>query len=467
LHEAARTNVGVVKLLLDKGADVNAQDSAGETALWYAASKGHTDIVRLLLDRGAGVNVKNYLHRTALVLAVNADIAKLLLDKGADLNATDSYGRTPLSYAGIYRRDDVVKTLLDHGANLESELSRCERTFAEWSKSSNRYLRKESAGARHCVELLKEIKSQREEAKRQEQEIVKARIIQTQKAKEMKEIIKEVMAETAKTQKQTVKSPAMQSEIDKPIIAASEKIMGDNDIAIIIGIEGYQSLPKSDYSYDDAKLVKDYIRALGFRERNIELLTDEKATLSGIVKSVDVWLKNKTKPGSRVFVYYSGHGAPAPSSGEAYLVPYDGDPNYLAVTGYSLKRLYQTLGKLDAREVVVVLDSCFSGAGGRSVLAKGARPLVMMTSSIIIPKNIAVLSATQGSQISTSSPEKGHGVFTYYFLKAIKEGRKNLAEIYEYIKPQVEDEAKQLNVQQSPSISPDIQTLKGRFELRK
>jgi uncharacterized protein (UPF0332 family) len=55
-------------------------------------------------------------------------------------------------------------------------------------------------------------------------------------------------------------------------------------------------------------------------------------------------------------------------------------------------------------EVVLVLDSCFSGAGGKSVLAKGAIPLVMMTTSTVLPSNIAVLSATQGSQISTSSP---------------------------------------------------------------
>ncbi|MBA3061176.1 MAG: hypothetical protein FP832_05965, partial [Nitrospirae bacterium] len=107
------------------------------------------------------------------------------------------------------------------------------------------------------------------------------------------------------------------------------------------------------------------------------------------------------------------------------------------------------------------------GAGGRSVLAKGARPLVMMTDVSVLSSNMAVLSATQGTQISTSSPEKGHGVFTYYFLKAVKDGKKTLSEIYEYIKPLVEDEAKQLNVQQSPSISPDAEKLKGRFLLRR
>ncbi|MDP3112131.1 MAG: caspase family protein, partial [Thermodesulfovibrionales bacterium] len=136
-------------------------------------------------------------------------------------------------------------------------------------------------------------------------------------------------------------------------------------------------------------------------------------------------------------------------------------------TGYPLKRLYDKLGKLQVAEVIVLLDSCFSGAGGRSVLAKGARPLVMMVDTGVLSSNMAVLSATQGTQISTSSPEKGHGVFTYYFLKALKDGKKDIAEIYSYIKPLVEDEAKQINVQQSPSVSPDVEKLKGRFSLRK
>ena len=90
-----------------------------------------------------------------------------------------------------------------------------------------------------------------------------------------------------------------------------------------------------------------------------------------------------------------------------------------------------------------------------------------MTTSTVLPSNIAVLSATQGSQISTSSPEKGHGVFTYYFLKAIKDGKKDIAEIYEYIKPLVEDEAKTNQCSAKAGISPDVEKIKGRFGLRK
>lgn len=238
-----------------------------------------------------------------------------------------------------------------------------------------------------------------------------------------------------------------------------------NDLAIVIGIERYQSLPGSAYSQNDASLVKEYLKALGFPERNIELLINERATKSALEKTLEVWLPNRSKKGGRVFIYYSGHGAPDPAKGDAYIVPYDGDPNYLSVTGYPLKRLYKKMENLPAAEVVIVLDACFSGAGERSVLASGARPLVITTAETPRSSRMAVLTATQGAQISSSSPERAHGIFTYYFLRALQEGKSNVGEIYEYLKPLVEDEAKTINVQQSPGIYPSSEKLAGKFYL--
>lgn len=281
---------------------------------------------------------------------------------------------------------------------------------------------------------------------------------------EINELYKE-KKEKAPEPKEPTESPSSDTDI-RPVPKFVKKPR-PNDLAIIIGIEKYQNVPPSDFSSGDAKLVMEYIKALGFSERNIGILFDDRATYTGIKKSIETWLPNRVKNDSTVFIYYSGHGSPDPATGEAYIVPYDGDPNYLSVTGYSLKRLYRSLGKLNAREVVIVLDSCFSGAGGRSVLAKGARPLVMVAETVTLSSNMVVLTATQGNQISSSSPERGHGIFTFYFLKSLKDGKKNIAEIYEYIKPQVEDEAKQLNVEQSPSLTPAPEKLTGKFFLRK
>jgi hypothetical protein len=264
-----------------------------------------------------------------------------------------------------------------------------------------------------------------------------------------------------------VRQAAVDTEPDiasVPVIDAQHRAFREDDIAIVIGIERYQNLPKSDYSYNDAKLVRSYLKALGFAERNIDFIADEKATLSGMRKSLESWLSNRVRKNSRVFVYYSGHGSPDPVTGEAYMVPHDGDPAYLTDTGYRLKSLYESLAKLPAEEVTVVLDACFSGAGGRSVLAAGARPAVARVDDIVISSpTMAVMSSTQGTQISTVIPDKEHGVFTYYFLKAIKEGKRDIAEIYRYLKPLVEDEARRQNVSQSPLLTPSPEGLTGRF----
>src|SRR6185369_11790773 len=76
---------------------------------------------------------------------------------------------------------------------------------------------------------------------------------------------------------------------------------------------------------------------------------------------------------SKLFFYYSGHGAPVPETGDTYILPWDADPAFLESTAYSKKALYAKLNALPAKQIVVAMDSCFSGTDG--VLGK-IRPLV-------------------------------------------------------------------------------------------
>lgn len=236
-----------------------------------------------------------------------------------------------------------------------------------------------------------------------------------------------------------------------------------NAYAIVIGIEQYrQKLPGVDFAVSDAKLMSEYLtKVMGYPEENVVTLVNDHAALGDFVKYFEKWLPNNVEKGSTVLVYYSGHGAPNPKTGDAYLVPYDGDPSFIAETGYSLKRMYDALGKLPAKEIIVVLDSCFSGAGGRSVIAKGMRPLVMnIQGSLSLSGNINVLSASSGDQISATYDEKGHGLFTYFLLKGIKnedvvkpDGSIKMDDLFDYIKPQVERIArKQYNNEQTPQL---------------
>src|SRR5206468_4112587 len=92
-----------------------------------------------------------------------------------------------------------------------------------------------------------------------------------------------------------------------------------DDYALVVGIEGYRSLPKATYAERDAALVKTYVQALGVPAQNVIMLTGERATRSDIAKYLEEWLPGVVKPDSRVYFYYSGHGAPDPTTGAAYL----------------------------------------------------------------------------------------------------------------------------------------------------
>lgn len=242
-----------------------------------------------------------------------------------------------------------------------------------------------------------------------------------------------------------------------------------NAYAVVIGIEQYQQqLPKADFAGHDAKIVSEYlIKGMGYPQENVVVLVGEQATKSGLEKYIESWLPNHVEKGNSVFVYFSGHGAPNPKTGDAYLVPYDGDPVFVDKTAYPLKRLYEQLGNLPAEEVVVVLDSCFSGAGGRSVIAQGVRPLVLSMENPILAKGrTMVLSASAGAQISSTYETKGHGLLTYFFLKGLqgdadtnKDGTIEVGELFDYLKPQVERVARrEFNNEQTPQLlgSPEI-----------
>ncbi|MBP7342452.1 MAG: caspase family protein [Smithellaceae bacterium] len=255
--------------------------------------------------------------------------------------------------------------------------------------------------------------------------------------------------------------PIPRSDVDT-LFPATVRIQ-QNSYAIVIGVEEYrEKLPKADFAVNDARVMGKYFsKSLGIPEENLVILTNDRATKSDMEKYFHRWLQNNVTKESELFIYFSGHGAPDPANGDAYLVPYDGDPAYITETGYPLRRLYEVLNRLPSRRNVVILDSCFSGAGDRSVIAKGLRPLVVMAADQSrIGLATTVLSASAGNQVSSTYLEKGHGLLTYYVLKGLKEekflgaeGRLDIEKLYPYVRQNVERVArKQYNNAQTPQL---------------
>ena len=140
-----------VKTLLDKGADINAKNSNGWTALMLATLGGCKNIVEVLVNKGADVNKKNNKGMTALMVAANKgltppptvqalldkmmsksqgsvpsfmleevngykSIVMILLNKGADVNKKNNNGWTALMFAEFENHTGIVRLLKQHGA---------------------------------------------------------------------------------------------------------------------------------------------------------------------------------------------------------------------------------------------------------------------------------------------------------------------------------------------------------------
>ncbi|MCC6005620.1 MAG: ankyrin repeat domain-containing protein [Thermofilum sp.] len=110
-----------VRYLLEKGANANARDSRGATALHKAASQGNVHIAQLLIEHGADVNSRNEYGATPLHYSKNGEVAELLIKHGADVDARDSDGWTPLHYVAEKGYLDVAKVLILHGASINAK----------------------------------------------------------------------------------------------------------------------------------------------------------------------------------------------------------------------------------------------------------------------------------------------------------------------------------------------------------
>jgi tetratricopeptide (TPR) repeat protein len=223
----------------------------------------------------------------------------------------------------------------------------------------------------------------------------------------------------------------IEASVDVPLVTATRN---EDAIAVVIGNRNYSAagIPDVEYANNDAEIVKKYlIESLGFNEKNILFRLDAKytqmLTIFGDSYDYKGLLYNFTRQGkSDIFVFYSGHGAPDTNTKKAYLAPVDLNPSAIKHTSYSLDQLYDNLAKLardkQTRSVTIVLDACFSGATDKGMIIKNASPITLeVTQPILAIKNGAILTSSKGDQISSWYPEQKHGLFTYHFLKAMRD----------------------------------------------
>jgi len=227
-------------------------------------------------------------------------------------------------------------------------------------------------------------------------------------------------------------------------------------------------LPQVKHARSDAQNIESFLKSSGVPEENITCLTNEHASRSDITDALVRLKMATTEPYETAIFYFSGHGAPIIKSGkivDAALIPYDAMESSLEYTGLRISMLKEMLSDMRGNSIVI-LDTCFSGKEGRSLMTKNVKAIA------VVPKDFNViqgsgkkswwLTATSGDNFANDFQKGNSGLFTYYFLKALngeegvdanEDGLISMREAFNWTKKEVQAvSAKSLGRLQVPEL---------------
>ncbi len=246
---------------------------------------------------------------------------------------------------------------------------------------------------------------------------------------------------------------------------AIKRVPTRDAVAIIIGIQNYKRVPKAEFANNDAREFSEYaIRALGIKPEKIKILVDEEADEVNIVKAFENWLPiqvNKDK--TDVYVFYSGHGLPAPDGKSLYFLPHGVDKELLSRTAVAQNEIVAALTAAKPKSVTMFIDACYSGqTRGGDVLIADAKPVALKTDTNVYPPNFTVITASSNDQISSSSSELKHGIFSFYLMKGMEgdadanqDGKITVGEMQDYLSDKVARQATTLGRKQNTQVVGD------------
>ena len=279
-------------------------------------------------------------------------------------------------------------------------------------------------------------------------------------ASQYTQIIQTQKSSSQQTNPSTITSTAKKNVSDVDANPPVTNIVADKTFAVIISNENYSEVEKVQYALNDGEIVSNYFeKTLGIPKSNIRYIPD--ATLNKMRIQLS-WLKNISEAfgkEAKVIFYYSGHGVPDEQSKNAYLMPVDGYHSDMS-TNLSINQLYEELASLDVSQVIVFMDACFSGSQRGDNMLVAARGVKIKSRANAPKGKLVVFSAAQGDETAYPLEDQGHGMFTYYFLKKLRDSGSNvtLGELSEYITSEVKKASLVKNGKlQTPSTSVSIE----------
>ncbi len=231
----------------------------------------------------------------------------------------------------------------------------------------------------------------------------------------------------------------------------------NNRWALLIGVNGYhESLGELKYSINDCRRLAGVLTTGddAFPTENVLVLADDEGderrpTYAGIHSWLASWLAQPDEDDT-VLVDFAGHGREI--DGKCYLVPGDATLQTIHVTGIPVPYVQELLERCKARQKVLILDACHSGAG-RDVSSMAAP----MMEALSAGKGITTLTSCGEDELSHEWHEKNQGVFSYYLGEALSgscppdaHGRITADAVYDWVYQRVQRWASEHRCSQNP-----------------
>jgi uncharacterized caspase-like protein len=259
-----------------------------------------------------------------------------------------------------------------------------------------------------------------------------------------------------------VASPTVLPILALSVLALALTAAAGERYALVVGIDGYQTLGKLETCVADAEGLRQVlVERAGFSEKRVALLTDKQAeqqnrpTLAMLRERIRQ-VCSFAEQGDTVLIFFSGHGDMADAkSGEkkGYLIPLDGgttlDEQGEMENAIPLSWLKQRLEECKATHKVLILDTCHAGSATLGVGGVAGS----LTSAVLL------LSCGE-KQVSHTDKDRGHSVFSQFLIEGLagaadadKNKEITVAELFGFVKDRMKDWGMATGKTQTPLLS--------------
>ena len=421
---ASKGDTAAVRALLAKGADIQARDAAGRTALMYAAENGDPTSVQALLLSGADVNGRDWQGWTALMYAAetgDVTTVQTLLAQKAHVNAkSESKGWTALMSAAARGHLPVVQALLVHGAEANAR-DRDDQTALIMAVQQGY-----TAVVQALLDGGADVQAKNKDGKTP-QAIAEAEGF-SKIAQLLKQAGQRGQAAPSGTVDKPPSAPPTTARAPQPItltvppVPAAERppVPFGRYHALVIGNNAYTDMSPLKTAVNDVTAVAELLRTTyGF---TVTLLTN--ATREDIISALDQLRATLTEQ-DNLLLYYAGHGVLDTSEERGYWLPVNAKHDS-RVQWVSNTTITDTLKAMAAKHILVVADSCYSGTLVRGIdlvrPSSGTERDTYLT-RIAQRRSRTVLTSGGLEPVADNGGGGEHSVFARALLTALHENR--------------------------------------------